>query len=340
MSNKSEKHFGALVGQSPEIKNILTVVQKVAKTDSTILISGESGTGKELVARAIHAASERRDCPMVTINCGAIPSELLESELFGHERGAFTGAHRSRVGRFEIADKGTIFLDEIGDMSPKLQVKLLRVLQEQTFERVGGAEPITVDIRILAATNKDLKAAMHQGSFREDLFYRLNVIPIRMAPLRDRKTDIPLLMDFFQQRLLDHRNRAMKTYSQEAKDCLMRYHWPGNIRELENLVERMNVMVDQDVVRLSDLPTAIRGNQDGALRGESMGGIDRQIGFNEAVERYQKSLILQALKQTNWVKAKAADLLQMNRTTLVEKIKKLKLESTSSGSGRQDNAIV
>lgn len=324
--------FGDLVGESPEIQKVFTTIEKVAASESTILITGESGTGKELVARAIHYNSQRRDKPLVIINCGAIPGELLESELFGHEKGAFTGAHRTRIGRFELADGGTIFLDEIGDMSPDLQVKLLRVLQEQTFERVGSTRTMRVDIRVLAATNKDLASSIDDGKFREDLFYRLNVIPIKVPPLRQRKSDIPLLIAFFLTRLGGRRRqdrKRMKRFSEKALEAMIKYNWPGNIRELENLMERLSVLVDGDIIEVEDLPDSIRGADAGLFPSLST-TLESGLGFNEAIDQYQRRLILQALDQTGWVKAKAAELLKINRTTLVEKIKKMNIEATDS----------
>ena len=323
------KKFGEIVGDSATMKSVFRAVEKVSATDSTVLITGESGTGKELIARAIHSNSDRHDKPLVIINCGAIPGELLESELFGHEKGAFTGAHRTRIGRFEMADGGTIFLDEIGDMSPDLQVKLLRVLQEQNFERVGSTKSLKVDVRIIAATNKNLLDSIAEGKFREDLFYRLNVIPIHVPPLRERKSDIKLLKDYFLKRMGGRRRqdrKRMKSFSDEALNLLLKYDWPGNIRELENLIERLSVLVEEDVIQAQDLPEKIRGEATREPRAAQV-SFESGIGFNEAVEQYQKDLILQALNQTNWVKAKAADLLKMNRTTLVEKIKKMKLEA-------------
>ncbi len=330
--------FGELVGESPKILKVFNAIDKVAKTDSTVLITGESGTGKELIARAIHYNSARCNKPMVVINCGAIPGELLESELFGHEKGAFTGAHRTRVGRFEMADTGTIFLDEIGDMSPDLQVKLLRVLQEQSFERVGSTKTIRVNIRVLAATNKDLISSINDGTFREDLYYRLNVIPVTVPPLRERKSDIPLLVNFFLKRLGGRRRqdrRRMKTLSEDAVKMLMEYDWPGNIRELENMIERLSVLVEESVIQTDDLPERIRGRTT-KMRPTALESLEDGIDFNGAVEHYQKSLILEALNQTDWVKAKAADLLKMNRTTLVEKIKKMNLEAVRV-SNKQDS---
>ncbi len=317
-----------IIGESEAVQRVVGVVGKVARTDSTVLISGESGTGKELIARAIHEGSPRVKGRLVILNCGAIPGELLESELFGHEKGAFTGAHRTRMGRFELADGGTLFLDEIGDMRADLQVKLLRTLQEKTIERVGGNRSIPVDVRIIGATNKDLTAAISDGTFREDLYYRLNVIPIHVPPLRERKTDIPLLVDFFQKRLAERMGEPVKPLTPDAMATLQAYAWPGNIRELENLMERLGVLVDSDTIRSEDLPDVISGMpsvREGTDQISEL--LDSGLGFNDVVDLLQKRLILAALKQTGWVKAKAAEKLQMNRTTLVEKIKKLKIEA-------------
>jgi len=294
------------------------------------LITGESGTGKELIAKAIHYNSHRRDNLMVVINCGAIPEELLESELFGHEKGAFTGAHKSRMGRFELANGGTIFLDEIGNMSPNLQVKLLRVLQEQQFERVGGTRTIGVDIRVIAATNQDLFSAVNKATFREDLYYRLNVIPINVPPLRERKSDTPLLVDFFVKKFVREKEKNVKRFTPEAMDALLQYDWPGNVRELENLVERVIILADSDEIGLDDIPESIR-------RAKRIGPFESiipkgEVPFNRAVEEYEKQLILQALNETNGVKTKAAKLLKMNRTTLIEKMKRRKLYKPAVGS--------
>ena len=327
-SQQSEQ--GTLIGKSPEIIKVLHTIDKVSLTDSTVLITGESGTGKELVAQSIHQKSRRQKKGMVTVNCSAIPATLLESELFGHEKGAFTGAHRLRIGRFERARGGTIFLDEIGDMTTSLQVKLLRVIQEQTFERVGSTIPISADIRIIAATNKDLKKAIKEQTFREDLYYRLNVIPLRMAPLRERKNDIPLLVNHFIDKLSVHKKMACKTISRDAMNVLNRYHWPGNIRELENLLERLFVMVDGDVIETSDLPAHIIDYKHEYSENHPL-VLENNFDFNQAVEDFQKHMIMQALQQTNWVKSKAAHLLKMNRTTLVEKIKKMNLKTENRG---------
>ncbi|MBU1170074.1 MAG: sigma-54 dependent transcriptional regulator [Proteobacteria bacterium] len=326
-TNKDFQFYG-FVGENEAIRKISSMVSRVSTTDSTVLITGESGTGKELIARAIHKNSHRKASPMIIINCGSIPGELLESELFGHEKGAFTGAHRTRIGRFELADSGTIFLDEIGDMSPDLQVKLLRVLQEKCFERVGGTRSIHVDVRIISATNKDLKKAIQDNTFREDLFYRLNVIPIQVVPLRKRKSDIPLLVNHFIQKLHEKNSWGIKRFSEEAMNALCRYDWAGNVRELENLMERISVLVETDRVELDDLPDYISGTEPSSLENFQPVSdfFENGMGFNEAVEEHQKKLILHALGKTNWVKAKAAEMLKMKRTTLVEKIKKMNLE--------------
>ncbi len=333
-ADKAVNGFSGLVGNSPQMQKIFKTIKKVSATDSTVLITGESGTGKELVARAVHNNSSRANFPLVIINCGAIPGELLESELFGHEKGAFTGAHKTRVGRFELAEGGTMFLDEIGDMSPSLQVKLLRVLQERTFERVGSAKTITVDIRILAATNKDLPKSIDKNEFREDLYYRLNVIPVHVPPLRDRFLDIPLLIDHFLTRFSERTMEPKKSFSVEAEKTLLTYDWNGNIRELENLMERLSVLVDEEVIEYDDLPDKIKGKEStpGIMAPFSL---EDGIDFNTSVEQYQKELILQALNKTDWVKAKAAELLKIKRTTLVEKIKKMKLDEEDPGPNPQ-----
>jgi transcriptional regulator with GAF, ATPase, and Fis domain len=319
--------FEGIVGESAPISRVAKIIEKVAKTDSSVLVTGESGTGKELIARAIHNLSRRSKNDLVIINCGAIPGNLLESELFGHEKGSFTGAVASHTGRFERADKGTLFLDEIGEMSPVLQVKLLRAIQEQQFEKVGGSKPVKVDVRFISATNKNLKKAIEENEFREDLYYRLNVIPIEVPPLRERKTDIPLLCSFFLQRLSKKFDEPLKFLSKEASEILMEYHWPGNIRELENIMEQVAVMSEDRQITLDDIPDDLKNNSSDSCSSSRMilNTIESGIGFNDAVDNYQRSLILEALRKTGWVKAKAAKLLKMNRTTLVEKIKKLEI---------------
>jgi len=329
---RKKYRFDNFVGDSKPIQKVFELIEKVADTDSTVLITGESGTGKELIAKAIHYNSYRRDNPMVVINCGAIPEELLESELFGHEKGAFTGAHKSRIGRFELANEGTIFLDEIGDMSPNLQVKLLRVLQEQKFERVGSTRTIKIDIRIIAATNKNLISAVNKGTFREDLYYRLNVIPIKVPPLRHRKSDIPLLVDFFLKKFNKEKRKNVKEFTSEAMDTLLYYDWRGNVRELENLVERVVILSNGDEIDLEDIPESIAGRARTIESFESTIPPNGGIPFDHAVEEYEKKLILQALSETNWVTTKAAKLLKMNRTTLIEKMKKKKLRKPAVGS--------
>jgi transcriptional regulator with GAF, ATPase, and Fis domain len=291
-----------------------------------VLILGESGTGKELVARAIHHHSNRGEKPLIPVNCGAIPEDLLESELFGHEKGAFTGAVKSKPGRFELANGGTIFLDEIGDMSPSLQVKLLRALQEHQFERVGGTRTIVTDIRVIAATHRDLRRKVEEGTFREDLYYRLNVIPVNVPPLRERRGDIALLCQHFLERLTRIKGLEEKRIASEVLEGLMRYNWPGNVRELENLLERMVILANGPVLQVEDLPPKLREFKSGA---QSAGASpapwelpESGIDFNSAVDEFERNLIVKALEKTGWVKNQAALLLGLNRTTLVEKIKK------------------
>ncbi|MEM9176120.1 MAG: sigma-54 dependent transcriptional regulator [Myxococcota bacterium] len=317
---QSRHKFDSIIGKSPSLGRTLSVVEKVADTESTVLITGESGTGKELVARALHYNSRRAERPLVTVNCGAIPEELLESELFGHVKGAFTNAVSHREGRFTLANGGTIFLDEIGDMSPSLQVKLLRVLQERTFEPVGSSKTQKVDVRVIAATHRDLPAMITSGGFREDLFYRLNVLPVEVPPLRERIEDLPLLVHHFLDRARAERGSRVAGMSDEAMQQLMDYHWPGNVRELENVTERLTVLVGEGDIEVEDLPAQIRAepiSQTLAPRVPSTG-----LDFNAVVGRFETELIEQALDHTHWNKNRAAGLLGLNRTTLIEKIKK------------------
>lgn len=312
--------FDNIIGQSDGITHVLEIVERVADSDSTVLVMGESGTGKELVAKAIHYNSPRSSRPFVPINCGAIPVDLLESELFGHVKGAFTGAIANRIGRFEMAESGTLFLDEIGDMSPSLQVKLLRVLQERKFEPVGSAKTQNANVRVIAATNVDLESAVSEGLFREDLFYRLNVIPIRIPPLRERRSDIPLLLHHFMDHFNRTRQRQLTGITPDAMSMLMNYSWPGNIRELENLLERLAILKGQGLVDVNDLPERYRKSltpTPGAIEIPENG-----MDFNSAVDAYENSLIMNALEKTGWNRNQAASLLRLNRTTLVEKIKK------------------
>jgi DNA-binding NtrC family response regulator len=317
-----------LVGTSRAMQEVFRLIHKVAPTDSTVLILGESGTGKELVARAIHHQSPRREFPLVPVNCGAIPSELLESELFGHEKGAFTGAVRTRVGRFELAQGGTIFLDEIGDMPPMLQVKILRVLQEHAFERVGGTRTIEVDLRVLAATNQDLASAVRAGEFREDLYYRLNVVPIEVPPLRERRSDIPLLCDFFLERLAQQKGLERKELHPAVSERFLRYSWPGNVRELENLLERLVVLAEGEVIGPEALPAKLEGEEPlpESEEGEGLPAVELPPGglsLKATLEQLERRLIAQALERSGGIKAQAAALLGLNRTTLVQKLKKL-----------------
>ncbi len=329
-----EYKFKNFVGDSDEMQKVFSLIEKVADTDSTLLIQGDSGTGKELVARAVHFNSHRSEGPFIPINCAAIPRDLLESELFGHEKGAFTGATLSRPGRFELADGGTLFLDEIGEMPPELQVKLLRILQDQQFERVGGTRTLQVNARIITATNKNLEKEVQKGTFREDLFYRLNVIPVQIPPLRERASDIPLLIHFFLERFSKERKRNVRGFSKEAMGCLGSYPWPGNVRELENLVERMVILAEGETITLEDLPEKFHAPVKPPATMESFALPAQGISLNDAVEQFENELILKAMSHVGGVKSKAAKLLHLNRTTLVEKIKKKKL----NGWGKAESA--
>ena len=306
--------FSGIIGKDPKMQNIYGLIEDIAPTDATVLIQGESGTGKELVARAIHQQSPRRDKPFIVINCSAYPATLLESELFGHEKGAFTGAIRQKFGRFEQANGGTVFLDEIGEIAPSAQIKLLRVLQSQQFERIGGEEKLKVDVRILAATNKDLIQEVKNGIFREDLFYRLNVIPIQLPPLRKRSNDVPLLARYFLRRFAVEQNKEIQDFSSEAMRLLLDYTWPGNVRELENSIEHTAVLAKRSKVEISDLPAAIR-DADSLLASEAPGTI---------VEN-EKNLLQEVLAECDWNKKKAALQLGISRSTLYDKIKKYQI---------------
>lgn len=279
-----------IIGQSTSLAEVFRILDKVAPTDSTVLVTGESGTGKELLVRALHANSSRADCPFVPINCGAIPRELLESELFGHEKGAFTHAIRSRPGRFELADGGTIFLDEIGEMDLSLQVKILRVLQEKEIERVGGTGCKKVDVRIVAATNRDLESEVAAGRFREDLYYRLNVIPLHLPPLRERGLDVLILARFFLERFCRKKDRPILRLSEDAARVLLAYAWPGNVRELENFMERLSILVDGDRVEVADLPAKIR---DAAGAPESLPPLPKGALADEGVAAAPPAVVAQ-----------------------------------------------
>ena len=314
-----------LVSASEGMKEVLSLVGRVAATDSTVLILGESGTGKELIAQTIHFHSARRGGCLLPVNCGAIPEALIETELFGHEKGAFTGAVSTRPGRFELASGGTIFLDEIGDLSLPLQVKLLRVLQERTFERVGGRQTLKANVRVVAATNQDLEALVATKRFREDLYYRLNVVPIVVPPLRQRPEDIPLLGDHFIQQFNEWRGSVLSGISPEALGLLCRYQWPGNVRELSNIIERIAILKRQGMIEPQDLPEKIRHPRETSPEKVPIFFPVGGINLFQAVQEFETQLIVEALDRTNWVKTKAAKLLHINRTTLMEKLKKKSL---------------
>ncbi len=322
--------FEQIIGESDAIKHCLSLVERVAHTDSTVLITGESGTGKELIARAIHYNSPRAKNPFIAINCGAIPSELLESELFGHVKGSFTGAIANRLGRFEMADEGTLFLDEIGDLEPNLQVKILRALQERRFDPVGSTKSVQVNVRVIAATNLDLDKAVKDGRFREDLYYRINVIPIQLPALRERKTDIPILLNHFMNQFNKNKTRILNGFTAESLNCLIHYAWPGNIRELENLIERLSILKGQGTVEISDLPAKYKSNVSSYTEAGIVEIPEAGLDFNSAVDQFENALIMKALEKTGWNKNQAAILLRLNRTTLVEKMKKKGLKSNDT----------
>ena len=334
----------SIIGESKPIRDVFDVVARAAGSQSTVMIYGESGTGKELIARALHMNSPRASKPFIAVNCGAIPHELLESELFGYEKGSFTGAVNTRIGRMELANQGTIFFDEIGDMPTSLQVKLLRVLAEREIDRIGSTKPTPIDIRVITATHRNLEESIKEGSFREDLFYRLNIIPINLPPLRERKTDIPLLADHFLKQF--NRTAIPKTISDEAMQFLVNYSWPGNIRELANFIERMVVLSIGSTITPRDLPEKVLGDtpkekwqpleedevgnpaqilQQSLRQSFHVGIPEEGINLKKTVEEFEKELLLEALEKTGWVKNKAANLLGLNRTTLVEKLKKMKI---------------
>ena len=314
--------FGQIVGDSRAMRQVYELVEKVAATKATVLITGESGTGKEMIARAIHERSPRAEESFVAVNCMALSETLLESEIFGHEKGAFTGAVGRRKGRFELADKGTLFLDEVGEIAPALQVKLLRVLQERTFERVGGNLPISVDVRIVAATNRDLTQAVATGRFREDLFYRLNVVRLDLPPLRERKEDLPSLVAHFVRRYAAEVGRAAPQVSQEAMERIYDYAWPGNVRELENALERAVIMAGVEI-RPADLPLEVRPQSAEA----SAPDLPRDMGITDAVEDLERRMIQRALSEHHGVAAHAAEALGLTKSNLAYKMKKYGLGS-------------
>lgn len=319
-----EAQPAGLIGRSPQMVELYKLITRIAELDSTVLITGESGTGKELVARTIHCASFRADRPFLAINCGAIPEQLLESELFGHVKGSFTGAVSHKAGLFEVANRGTVLLDEIAEMSPPLQVKLLRFLQGRTFRRVGGTEDLEVDVRLIAATNKDPVKAMADGAFREDLFYRLNVIPIHLPPLRERSEDIPLLANRLLAQCTLRQRRGPTVISPEAMEILVRYRWPGNVRELENVIERAVALETTDQLTPASIPTQVRTESEGAGQQSPWTftlpptGID----LDNTISQIEKELMLQALERTGWVQTKAAELLKLTFRAFRYKVKK------------------
>ena len=316
--------FSNIIGSSPAMKLVFDRMNRIVKTDSAVLVSGESGTGKELVARALHYNGTRKDKPFIAVNCSAIPEALLESELFGHVRGAFTGAIKDKPGKFEAANHGTIFLDEIGTLPLHLQAKLLRVLQEHEVERVGSNKTLKLHVRVISATNSELENMVKRGEFREDLYYRLNVIPLHLPPLRERQQDIIHLTTFFLEKQCRLMGRTPCSITRQALEALERYSWPGNVRELENMIERMIVLTDASVITLEDVPSIIIGEkQAGEFFNISMPG--EGMDLVETISRIEQSLIKQALDSAAGVKARAAALLGINRTTLVEKIKRLKI---------------
>lgn len=331
-------NLDGIIGDSPALAEVFKVLEKVAPTDSTVLVTGESGTGKELLVRALHQNSERHSGAFVPVNCGAIPKELLESELFGHEKGAFTHAIRSRPGRFELADGGTIFLDEIGEMDLSLQVKILRALQEREIERVGGTSIKKVNVRVVAATNRELEDEVKAGRFREDLYYRLNVIPLHLPPLRRRGNDILLLAEHFLKSQCRAKDRKSLGLSDRAKEMILTYSWPGNVRELENFMERMSILCDTDEIMPEDLPEKIFHDigekplkkvvEVQPMRPvgfdwptlKDMG--DKDLKLKDFLEAIEGRLLAEALEKSDGVKNKAAELVGIKRTTLIEKLKK------------------
>ena len=322
---ESQYRFGKIIGKSKAIHDVFETIKKVAPSNATVLIEGESGTGKELVAKSIHFNSSRRDKPFVAVNCSALAESLLESELFGHEKGAFTGAVAMKKGRFELADGGTLFLDEIGELSQNLQVKLLRVLQEKAFERVGGMRSLTVDIRILAATNKNLKDEMIAGGFREDLFYRLNVVHIHLPSLKQRQEDIRLLVNHFIEKYSSERksNIAVTGVDQEVDRLFYDYSWPGNVRELENVIERVMILCPGDTITVSDLPKGFKDNVYNTLHLE---GIPANAKLYDTLAMIEKTMIERALKMANNVQAHAAEMLGIGKSGLNQKLKKYNLD--------------
>jgi two-component system, NtrC family, response regulator HydG len=323
--------FASMVGSSPAMQEVFSTIKKVAKSDSTVLITGESGTGKELVARALHDQSRRHDGPFIKVNCGALAETLLESEMFGHEKGAFTGATRCKLGRFELADGGSIFLDEIGEITPALQLKLLRVLQEQEFDRVGGEETISVDSRVIAATNQNLEALVREGAFREDLYYRLHIVPIQLPPLRERPQDIGDLARHFIAKLADRTGKQLSGITDEALEMLQRYRWPGNVRELENVIEQAMVFSEEEILEDKDLPSNLdqRKVTTSILKQDSDGSLRINLSsasLPEILDEVERTLIFNAYEQAKKVKTETARLLGVKTSALYYKLEKYEIE--------------
>jgi two-component system, NtrC family, response regulator PilR len=322
---KTRYSFENLVGSSRPMLELYEMIRQVAPTRSNVLVSGESGTGKELVAKAIHFLSPRKDKLFLTVNCGAIPRELMESELFGHKKGAFTGAYQHKKGLFEIADQGTVFLDEIGELDPSIQVKLLRAIQDKTFKAVGGLEDVSVDVRVIAATNVNLEEAVAQGRFREDLYYRLNVIQLRMPPLRERKDDIPLLAQHFLEIYSKELGKTIKKISHEAELRLLAYHYPGNVRELENIIERAAALEHQDVILPESLPEFLGLSAEAAAAPSAVGLPEQGMNLDATIEDVERRLITEALQRTKGVKKDAAELLGISFRSFRYRLTKLGL---------------
>jgi two-component system response regulator HydG len=316
---ETTSEFSGIIGKDPKMQLIYKLIEDIAPTDATVLIQGESGTGKELVARAIHRRSPRKKKPFVVINCSAYPATLLESELFGHEKGSFTGAIRQKSGRFEQAHGGTVFLDEIGEIAPSAQIKLLRVLQTQKFERIGGEKTLNVNVRIIAATNKDLLQQVKQGTFREDLYYRLNVIPINLPPLGERRNDIPLLARYFLRRFAAEQSKEIDDFSPESLRLLLDYPWPGNVRELENTVEHATVLAKGIRIEASDLPAMLHAADDTIRTSRQPTLVENEIKLLEEV-----------LAECDWNKKQAAQRLGISRSTLYDKLKKYQINKPTT----------
>ncbi|MGH7278866.1 MAG: sigma-54-dependent transcriptional regulator [Candidatus Rokuibacteriota bacterium] len=320
-SELAQRHdFDDLIGQHAEMQRLYRLIAQVARTSATVLLTGESGTGKELIARAIHRQGPRRDRPFVAVNPAAVPESLVESELFGHERGAFTGAHQRKLGKFEMAQGGTLFLDEISTLKPELQVKLLRVLQEREVERVGGTQSIRLDVRIIAATNIDLKRAVAENSFRHDLYYRLNVVAITVPPLRDRREDVPLLVDHFVKRHSHQFNKRIEALSLDATRALQEYAWPGNVRELQNVIERAVALVEGPVIELNDLPVDVLLPDHRARVRDA-----EALPLNEATDEFERQIVLRVLERVRWNQSEAARVLGLHRNSLKAKLARWKL---------------